>query len=339
MRILDKQYDAVIQGQVAFGRATYKEAMASLVPLINKTEFQRKLQDKKFYAKLQRDILDGCVMPPITVALLTDEDFEDLNDLSKFVNENISTAFVLDGIQRLNTLVRAGEGIDFDDSYNIYINFILCDSIEKLLYRMITLNNGQRPMTPRHQVEVMIANAFNFKKLGLEVVSEKDATPGNSKRAFKKSDLIQAYLAFMADSPIVDNKKIIEEKMDDLLVGRIMAAEPKKYHSSFKDFVLLLVRFQTNADSLKWLKVANNLVGFAVGARHSMEVLKTVEPDEFGLAVEVFDRAFGDFNPSRIKIGKYRRELSCEFFKNFETYREFDQEDLLGAFAELTEDD
>jgi hypothetical protein len=339
VKILDKQFDVVIDGQVAFGRTTYADAVENLVPLIDKTEFQRKLQDKKFYAKLERDIVDGCVMPPITVALVTDQQFDTLTQLGKFINDNIKEAFVLDGIQRLNTLARAATDLSFNDDYNIYINFVLCDSVEKLLYRMITLNNGQRPMTPRHQVEIMIANVFNFKRLGIEVISEKDGVAGTGKKAFKKADLIQAYLAFMADSPIVDNKKIIEEKMDDLLVGRIMAAEPKKYHSSFKEFILLIVKFQKDADALKWMKIANNLVGFAVGARHSMDVLKNVSAEEFGKAVEIFDAAFGDFNPSRIKVGKYRRELACEFFKNFDVYREYDQEDLLSAFAELTEDE
>jgi len=339
VKILDIQMDTVIEGQVAFGRATYVQAVEYLVPLIDKTEFQRKLQDKKFYAKLERDIVDGCVMPPITVALVTDQSFATTAAVERFINDHISTAFVLDGIQRLNTLSRAAAEVEFDNDYNLYINFVLCDSIEKLLYRMITLNNGQRPMTPRHQVEIMIANAFRFERLGIDVVSEKDANSSNSRKSFRKADIIQAYLAFMADSPIVDNKKIIEEKMDELLVGRIMAAEPRKYNSSFKEFLALLSTFQKDADAFKWLKVTNNLVGLAVGARHSMSMLQEVTPAEFGEAVEIFEKAFGEFNPSRIKVGKYRRELSCEYFKNFHEYKDCDAEELLAAFADLTEND
>jgi hypothetical protein len=90
----------------------------------------------------------------------------------------------------------------------------------------------------------MIANAFDFNKLGISVVAEKDASAISARKSFRKSDIIQAYLAFMADSPIVDNKKIIEEKMDELLVGKIMAVEPTKYKSSFKEFVKLLAVYQ-----------------------------------------------------------------------------------------------
>lgn len=339
MNILDIQFDGVISGTVAFGKATYTEAINSLIPLIDKTEFQRKLQDKKFYSKLERDIADGCVMPPITVAFVTSEPLETAKDIEEYVNNNIEHSFVLDGIQRLNTLHRASEEIAFSDDFILYINFILCDSIEKLLYRMITLNNGQRPMTPRHQVEIMIANAFDFKKLGISVVAEKDSSTIAARKSFRKSDIIQAYLAFMADSPIVDNKKIIEEKMDDLLVGKIMAVEPTKYKSSFKEFIKILAIYQKNPEALKWLKVTNNLVGFAAGAKHSIDELKLINEDEFADCTEKFDQAFADFNPSRIKVGKFRRELSCEYFKSFAEYKDLDAEELLEHFSELTLND
>jgi hypothetical protein len=333
------QEDTVINGQVAFAKTSYQDAVKTLVPLIDKTEFQRKLQDKKFYNKLERDIEDGCVMPPITVAILTGEKFDSLKGIQEHITKNISKAFVLDGIQRLNTLSRAAAKYEFNDDYQIYINFILCDSVEKLLYRMITLNNGQRPMTPRHQVEIMIANVFNFKEMGIDVVAEKDSTIATARKAFRKADIIQAYLAFMADSPIVDNKKIIEEKMDELLVGRIMDVEPKKYMSSFKDFVTLLVKFQKNPEAFKWLKVTNNLVGFAAGVKHSMKLVAKLTENEFTEFVETFDQAFAEFNPSKIKVGKYRRELVYEYFKSFDEYSDLDSDQLLSVFSELTAND
>lgn len=70
MNIYDKDFDSVINGVVATGVLTYREAIDKIVPLISKTEFQRKLQDNKFYEKLERDIINGCVMPPITLAFV-----------------------------------------------------------------------------------------------------------------------------------------------------------------------------------------------------------------------------------------------------------------------------
>jgi len=338
MKVLDIQFDNVINSVVAVGYTTYKNALEKLVPLIDKTEFQRKLQDKKFYKKLERDLKDGCVMPPITVAFITTDidNSIDIESMQGFLLKNISDSFVLDGIQRLNTLSRLSESEQLDKSRKLYLNFVFSDSVEKLLYRMITLNNGQRPMTPRHQVEVMMANTFNFDDLGVKVSSEKDDDSKLARKAFRKSDLIQAYLAFMADSPIVDNKKIIEEKMDELIVSKIMSIEPSLYKSSFKDFVLQLTRFQIDPISFQWLKITNNLVGFAAGAKHSANLLSELSADQFRECILKFDSAFSDFNPSRIKVGKYRRELSYEFFKNLQKYQDLDSDELLEVFSELT---
>ena len=70
MKILDSQSDKVISGITSIGYVTYQYALDNLAPLIDKVEFQRKLQDKKFYKKLERDLEDGCVIPPITIAFI-----------------------------------------------------------------------------------------------------------------------------------------------------------------------------------------------------------------------------------------------------------------------------
>lgn len=82
-------------------------------------------------------------------------------------------------------------------------------------------------MTPRHQVEAMMSSLNIFENYKIEFQTEKERAKRSdiNPSAFNKSDFIQAYLAFMADSPLVDNNKIIQEKMDDLLVGKIISTE------------------------------------------------------------------------------------------------------------------
>lgn len=341
MKIFHTQSDKVINGSVSIGSATYNEAIEKLYPLIDKTEFQRRLQDKKFYKKLERDLIEGCVIPPITIAFVTSDisDEKSNSEILEHVENNIQHSFVLDGIQRLNTLKRAEETGDLDLESTLYINFIFCDSTEKLLYRMITLNNGQRPMTPRHQVEAILSNTLDFDSLGIPIISERETTPKSARGAFKLSDIIQGYLAFMADSPIIDNKKIIEEKMDELLVSKIMSKEPSSYKSSFKDLMALVAKLQTENNAFKWLKVTNNFLGFCAGAKDSIAELNHLSADEFKNKIDIFEDAFSDFNPSRIKVGKFRRELSCEYFKNFKDYKDLDSNELLEAFSDLTSND
>ncbi|SOS48863.1 conserved hypothetical protein [Tenacibaculum dicentrarchi] len=339
MKIYDIDYDSVIDAVVATGSITYGEAIEKLVPLISKTEFQRKLQDKKFYEKLERDIEKGCIMPSITIAYVNDviNKKSETKQILDFFNKNYNNSFVLDGIQRLNTLSRVdSEKIDLDKK--LYLNIVFSDSVEKLLYRMITLNNGQKPMTPRHQVEVMMANVYDFDNLGIDIQTEKERAQKIKMSSFNKSDLVQAYLAYMANSPMVDNKKIIQDKMDELIVSKIISAEPTPTDSTFEMVIKALAKFQKSPKSLKWLKQANNLVGFAVGMKKSYKIIQTLSVQDFENSIENFDMAFSDFNPSKIKMGKLRRELSFDYFENFEKLGHLDRKELLEYFYDLTND-
>ena len=340
MNIYEIDSDEVINAVVVSGSITYKEAIEKLVPLISKTEFQRKLQDKKFYEKLERDIVDGCIMPSLTIAFVdkTISKVSKKDDIASYFEKNHKKSFVLDGIQRLNTLSRVSDSEEINLERKLYLNIVFSDSVDKLLYRMITLNNGQKPMTPRHQVEVMMANVFDFKKLGIEVQTEKERAVKMKMNSFNKSDLVQAYLAYMADSPMVDNKKIIQDKMDELIVSKIVAAEKVDKDSTFENVIKAIAKFQESPISLKWLKQANNLVGFAVGMKTSFKTIQELSVDQFENSIKTFDQAFSDFNPSKIKLGKLRRELSYDYFKNYSKLREFDSLELLEYFSELTND-
>lgn len=340
MNIYEIDFDEVINAVVVSGSITYREAVEKLVPLISKTEFQRKLQDKKFYEKLERDIVDGCIMPSLTIAFVdkTISKGSKKDEVTEYFEKNHKKSFVLDGIQRLNTLSRVSSSKEIDLERKLYLNIVFSDSVDKLLYRMITLNNGQKPMTPRHQVEVMMANAFDFKKLGIEVQTEKERAVKIKMNSFNKSDLVQAYLAYMADSPMVDNKKIIQDKMDELIVSKIVSAEKVDRDSTFENVIKAIARFQESPTSLKWLKQANNLVGFAVGMKTSFKIIQELSVEEFENSIKTFDQAFSDFNPSKIKLGKLRRELSYDYFKNYSKLRELDSLELLEYFSELTND-
>lgn len=341
MEIYHVDFDSVINGVVAIGSITYSEAIQKLIPLINKTEFQRKLQDRRFYEKLERDIAKGCIMPPITIAYVDSTISKDATNrmIEDFFKINYDSSFVLDGIQRLNTLSRLVNSPEIDLNKKLYLNIIFSDSVDKLLYRMITLNNGQKPMTPRHQVEALMSNLLDLEPLGITFQTEKERGEKVIMNSFNKSDLVQSYLAYMANSPLIDNQKIIQEKMDELIVSKIITSEPIQTDSSFKMVIKALSKFQHSNLALKWLKQANNLVGFSVGMRYSSNVINSLSIEEFENAIITFEAAFSDFNPSKIKLGKMRRELSFDFFKNYSKLKDFDNLELREYFTEITADE
>ena len=85
-----------------------------------------KTSNPEVYEGLERDLLKGCIMPNLTLAFVVDR--TQLNGISRqgYVNREIGNAFVLDGIQRLNTLARAaGQDKGLDLSRPIFEHYHL----------------------------------------------------------------------------------------------------------------------------------------------------------------------------------------------------------------------
>lgn len=335
--IFDKEQDGVIDSVVGTGKTNYRYAIENLYPLVDRFSAQRKEQDTKFYARLERDILDGCLMPPITIAFVK-EGFEGKSekDIAKYITENIESGYILDGIQRLNTLNRASKDKRFKSDQTLYLNVIISPTEDKLLYRMITLNNGQKPMTPRHQIEILTQELFDFSDIDITIQSEKERAENVVKGSFDLGDVSKAYLAFLTETVNNDNNKIIGEKMDQIIVGRIMDKQPINDGIQFKEVIKEIDRLSINPVAKKWLKVGNNLIGFSVGIKKSYNRLKIEEDIDFSNAVELFEAAFKAINPSKVNLGRFRRELSQNFIENYEQYSGFDEMELVEQFMEIT---
>ncbi|WP_201266382.1 hypothetical protein [Pseudomonas aeruginosa] len=336
IRIFTKEYDNVIKSVVLTGETTYGFAIDNIFPLINRFSAQRKIQNPAFYDRLRNDILKGCLMPPITLALIDTEvsNFETTESASEYANRNISDGYVLDGMQRLNTLNSIKSDENFPRDKALYLSLIVSGNKDMLLYRMITLNNGQRPMTPRHQIEVLTEELFDFTGLEIEIQSEKERGEKIKRGAFNLSDISKGYLAFFTNSVHNENNKIISEKMDEIIVGNIMSAAVVENGLEFQQVLELVDRFAVNDTAKAWLKVQNNLIGFCVGVKASYGYLVELTDKQFGEAVERFDAAFKSIDAGKVNLGKYRRELSKRFIENIQDLIHHSELDLLSYLSD-----
>ncbi|KAB7728023.1 hypothetical protein F5984_19910 [Rudanella paleaurantiibacter] len=340
MEIYNLEFDNVISSIVGLGQTDYAYTLERIYPLINKLDEQRKLLNTKFYKRLEKDILSGCLMPPLTLAFVKKEgEIRDIGQLSRYVNENIDNGFILDGIQRLNTLKRASESPEFDYTKKIFFNIIIAGNKDKLLYRMITLNNGQKGMTPRHQIEILTKELFYFSGLSIKVQTEKDKAATPLKESFSYGDIAKGYMAFLTNNVNNENSKIIEEKMDEILVGRILENDISKNQIEFYDIIQFVDRHADSSICLKWFQTVNNFIGFCVGFNNSYDILRGFSSGELEAQLQKFELAFRALNPSKINLGKFRRELSKEFVYNLKRYRDLDVTDVEEIFFELTSTD
>lgn len=334
--------DEVIRSAVALGSTNYDFALERLAPLIGRFDEQRKTQNAKFYQRLKEDIVSGCVMPPITLAFVSSQlaGSVTIKGLQEFINKNVGDGYILDGMQRLNTLMAASKETGFDGERSIYINVIVAEKYDYLLYRMITLNNGQKPMTPRHQIEILAKNLLDLQSFkNITIQTEKDTEAGLVHGAFKLGDVAAAYTAYLTDNPNNQNNKIIDEKMNEILVGRVMSSDLTSAKAEFIQVLELVDEFSENKDVRKWLKIQNNLIGFTLGAKRSFDEIAACDAGEVALQIGKFETAFDVINPSKVNVGRYRRELSQKFFADFQKTSSMDTEDVAELFVDLTTND
>jgi hypothetical protein len=256
--------------------------------------------------------------------------------LSDYVNKNIKRGYILDGLQRLNTLKQASTKGGFVSSKEIFYNIIIAENTDKLLYRMITLNNGQKGMTPRHQIEILTQELFNFNDSNIKVQSEKDKSLSPTPNAYSLGDISRGYLAFLTSNVHNENSKIIEEKMDEILVGRILDTQAETNNLQFNDVIKYLDIVNGNNTIRIWLQVANNFIGFCVGIKKSFDYISLAPIDKVEQALINFEAAFKIVNPSKINVGKYRRQLSSFFIKNAEELFERDVDYISDEFVQQT---
>lgn len=339
MKILDITYDDVISSHILICKSSLLEAKYKMVKLINKYEQQRYTLNSKLYNRLRNDIAKGCIIPPLTISFIVKDiqEFSKLDDEKKelYINDNLEKAFVLDGIQRLNNIDKI-DNIEKIDDKPIYVNIIISSSYDKLLYRMITLNNGQKPMSSRHQIEMLCSNIINFDNIPLQIQTEKSQkTDGKNNESLTKENIVKAYLAFITNSINIDNQKIIDDKMDELISEKIMESNLLSRQNDFNSFIQFVNNLTSDKDLLKWISNLNNMIGFASAGD------KIIEMREYDLGViskviTNVDNIFTKYiNTSKIKVSTYRRKVARYIGMNFKRILEMTENEILDCISDL----
>ena len=207
--------------------------------------------------------------------------------------------------------------------------------MDRLLYRMITLNNGQKPMTARHQIEILASNIFDFSTLPILAVSEKEKKQGNkTEGSMSKEVLIKGYLAYISHSVNIDNQKIIESKMNELIADQIMDSNIPQKNNEFAD-VIEYINLMLNEEYLNsWFKVPNNFIGFDAAMNYSFEEIKKIGADELKNSILLFEEAFSALDISKIKLGQVRRKLVQKFFENYSELSNYEEGHLIDYISQ-----
>jgi hypothetical protein len=223
--------------------------------ILNKNVFQRDRVKKSntVYSLLKTDLLIGCIIPPIILAL--DSIGEDETELTSRIEnceinyedlvKNKDHLLILDGFQRtsiildiVSELERNRETTKLSEFYTREIRIELYTGINRLgiLYRMLTLNTGQTPMSLRHQVEMMYTDYLDCDFNGIRLVKDTDPDWEISLNKYRFSDAMDGFSSYLDRNElpidrldILDNIKSLEK----------LAKETKESSKSdiFKEFI------------------------------------------------------------------------------------------------------
>lgn len=173
--------------------------------IINNNPYQRNRVSKSgsIYNLLKEDILKECIIPPIVLASTsTLRPGRKNEELLEEVLEDFGNLKILDGLQRSLSIIDVyNNNRDyFDglvDKYMIRVEAYLSISDTGILYRMLTLNTGQTPMTLRHQLEILFSKYAEDGIDGVNILREVDETAVRTIDSYRFSDLIEGYTSFL----------------------------------------------------------------------------------------------------------------------------------------------
>lgn len=258
MEIVSKLFDKKIQAFNFLVEISIKEFQELIVDIVNENEFQRKKvrSSNTVYSLLKEDLKEGCILPSLVLAIngeITEElENKDSAYISDFISSKKEKLVILDGLQRtLNILelydeLKSSESELLNDfvSNTLRLEIYIGISRMGILYRMLTLNTGQTPMSWRHQIEMLYSDYIN-QDIGddIEIIKEADGAPTNKISQFIFKELIEGYQAYIDRSHLPINRGNVLKEISniDKLAEKNIQSGQEEFESFIKSWNKFLV--------------------------------------------------------------------------------------------------
>lgn len=242
--ISSKIYDKKIGAYNYSIETTIGEYYDLVKDCLKSNEYQRRKVSSSgsVYNLLKQDLIEGCVMPPIVLAICK-ENIDD-NDIMRSIS-SIGNLKILDGLQRTFTIrdivndyysgvLNLGHNAENPLHHKMRIELYVGINKLGILYRMLTLNAGQTRMTTRHQIEIIYSEYNNSTTvMGVTMLTELDEESPKQLGEYKFRDIVEGFTSYLQKDYLTLDKKEILDNIRDLerLAGVV------KDRELFYDFV------------------------------------------------------------------------------------------------------
>lgn len=183
----------------------------------NRYQRKRVKNSSSVYDLLKKDLIEGCIMPPIVLAI--EDEIIDNKDIIEQLSSD-KKILILDGLQRSFTIydifTQPASIFDAPHENQIGKNRIRIELYTKinrtaLLYRMLTLNTGQTRMSTRHQIEIIYSDFLDSDILPhIKLHTDNEKFDSNMLGFYKFRDVVEGYTSFlMEDFLLLDRIDIL----------------------------------------------------------------------------------------------------------------------------------
>lgn len=221
--------------------------------ILDNNDYQRRRvkSSTSVYSLLREDLKRGCLMPPIVLALKADAD---VRNIETIIKEHKDDLVILDGLQRSYTIQDVVNELGFDSNAPALSNKIRLEvyvGINKLgiLYRMLTLNTGQTPMSTRHQIEIIYSDYLNHPyNADIRLMREVDEATPRGLGEYRFRDIIEGFTSFLErDYLTLERTDILEnikslEKLATVDMGNTLFED---FLSTYHQFVAKMNELMT----------------------------------------------------------------------------------------------
>lgn len=256
-KVLGHADDIKTNAKVIYCQTTPQKYLEIIGSNFKDFELQRKKENHKAYNRLKADIIEGTLLPSITLAVKhehVEEILAKLEDSKALVEKLASTegiVDILDGLQRTYILSELKENnVQFKEGQTLLLEYWLESDLQNIIYRMIVLNSGQKAMSMRHQIDLLFATTrktIQDRISGVELFTEKEGKKRTTPNKYPLSHIAGAYYAFLKGTPEQDGENIVNHQISN----EISESSKEKLNSDFEMF-LNIFKYFNEIDQLSW---------------------------------------------------------------------------------------
>lgn len=227
MNILSIIPDGLLNADNILIEMTIGEYLRIAHKILDNNPYQRRRVERSttVYSMLNKDLQQLCTIPIITLAFYDVNNnvtrIEDLSDTNIEDSLQSTPLIILDGLQRTYTLLDAEKEFQstlFADEFgnNRFLEHRLrvelYNGLSKtgVLYRMLTLNTGQTPMSKRHEIEILYAGFLERPIDGISFNRQASSGRDTGIDVYDFDDAIEGYTSFIdSDESVIDRIKLL----------------------------------------------------------------------------------------------------------------------------------